>query len=57
MGYFGQEGDIKIWETVDEIDALDINDTNVRKQAIYDIIEKFGKWLHIRTCDSMIDPD
>ena len=23
----------------------------------FDIIENFGKWLHIRTCDNMIDPD
>lgn len=57
MGYFGQEVDIKIWEAVDEINSLDINDIDIRKQAIYDIIEKFGKWLHIRTCDMMIDID
>jgi len=26
MGYFGQEGDIKIWKVVDEINSLNISD-------------------------------
>ena len=57
MGYFSKEVDIKIWESVDAIDSLNIEDINKRKQAIFDIIENFGKWLHIRTCENMIDPD
>ena len=66
MGYFSKEADIKIWESVDAIDSLNIKDINKRKQAIdinkrkqaiFDIIENFGKWLHIRTCDDMIDLD
>lgn len=57
MGYFGQEGDTKIWEAVDKINALNISDIDTRKQAIYDIIENFGKWLHTKTCYDMIDPD
>ena len=57
MEYFSKEVDIKIWESVDAIDSLNIKDINKRKQAIFDIIENFGKWLHIRTCDDMIDLD
>ena len=57
MEYFSKEVDIKIWESVDAIDSLNIEDINKRKQVIFDIIENFGKWLHIRTCENMIDPD
>ena len=57
MSYFDKEADIKIWESVDAIDSLNIKDINRRKQAIFDIIENFGRWLHKRTCYRMIDID
>ena len=57
MGYFSKESEEKIWESVNDIDSINIKDINERKQAIFDIIEKFGKWLHQRTCYDMIDYD
>ena len=55
MSYFGKEVEEKIWEAVHKIDHLNIEDNDMHKQTIYDIIENFGKWLHQRTCYRMID--
>ena len=57
MNYFRKDAEEKIWESVNAIDSINIEDINERKQAIFDIIEDFGKWLHIRTCENMIDID
>ena len=57
MNYFSKDAEEKIWEAVYKIDHLNIEDNDMYKQTIYDIIEDFGKWLHIRTCEKMIDID
>jgi predicted DNA-binding protein (UPF0278 family) len=57
MNYFRKDAEEKIWEAVHKIDHLNIEDNDMYKQTIYDIIEDFGKWLHQRTCENMIDID
>ena len=43
MNYFRKDAEEKIWEAVHKINLLNIEDNDVYKQTIYDIIEDFGK--------------